>query len=70
LKEESQAVFGNINVDEIQDSMTFYTNNMMIIFVKRQVKMQQITQSFREKMLQKISEDKTIEVKDITWIEK
>ena len=66
LQEESQGIFGKISVTEIRDCMTFYTNNMMIIFVKRQVNMEQISQVFKEK----ISEDKNIEVKDITWIEK
>ena len=64
LEEESHNVFGKIYPEEVSDCMAFYTNNMMIVFIKRNVKINETKKNFKN-----IVTDNS-EVSDIYWIEK
>ena len=66
LKEESQNVFGDIDEKDIQDCTTFYTKNMMIIFIERNVDMEKVKFKFQEKIFGKTN----VEVSNICWVEK
>ena len=66
LEEESQNVFGNINQEDIKDCMSFYTKNMMIIFIHKNVDMEEIKKEFNEKIIGKTE----LEVSNICWLEK
>lgn len=66
LEEESQGIFGKITPSEVSDSMCFYTNNMLIMFVKRDVNPEKIKTKFHKK----VAGRETPEVSDVHWIEK
>ena len=66
LEEESQNVFGDIKKEDIQDCMAFYTKNMMIIFIHRNVDMEEIKRNFQNR----ISGKTQLEVSNICWLEK
>jgi len=66
LKEESQNVFGDIQEEDIQDCTTFYTKNMMIIFIERNVDMDKVKYEFTEKIYGKTD----LEVSNLCWVEK
>ena len=66
LKEESQGVFGEIKKEDIQDCMTFYSKNMVIIFIEKNVDMEDIKREFLERVKGKTE----LEVSNIFWIEK
>jgi len=64
LKEESRGVFGEILSEELDNCMAFYTNNMMIVFIKRNVNIDECREKFKKEAL--VDE----EVSDICWLEK
>ena len=66
LKEESLGIFGEISENEIQNCMAFYSNNMMIIFVYRNVNRDEIRLEFERRK----KDVPDLEVSSICWIEK
>jgi hypothetical protein len=70
LEEESLGVFGKISPEEIMECLTFYTFNMVIIFVHRNVDMDKIKKNFKSRLGEKIKNQDKVEVSDICWLEK
>lgn len=69
LKEESLGVFGEIKESDVQDSICFYTNNMLIMFIYLPLlDMEKSKELFKLKA----SEEKKgkIEVSKLVWLEK
>lgn len=66
LEEESQGVFGKIDPVDIVDTLTFNTYNMSITFIPLNVKPDEITTIFNEK----ISSQEKTEVCNIIWLTK
>lgn len=65
LEEESQGIFGKMSPEEIKNCMAFYSSNMMVIFIKKEVNIEEITNLFNKKISNELHE-----VKGITWLEK
>lgn len=66
LKEESLGVF-DISMQEVQNSLGFHTNNMLIMFLKMNVNMEAIKKEFNEKMKHKKYEN--LEVTGLIWLD-
>lgn len=65
LAEESQGVFGVINPTEIEDTVTFHSYNMAIMFIPLKVDRMKITENFNNKIRGKLDP----EVCDIVWLD-
>ena len=66
LEEESQGVFGKLEVKDIENSLAFYSSNMLIMFIRLDVDMKKIKKKFQSKY--RYTEDD--EVSNIVWLEK
>ena len=64
LEEESQGIFGDINPDDIENSVVFHSYNMAIMFIPLEVNPREITKAFMER----IRKEEEHEVCDITWL--
>jgi hypothetical protein len=70
LEEESQGIFGKITPSEVQNCTTFYSSNMLIIFIRRDVDMEKIKRDFLSRVNKKEpNTNKEIEVSNIVWLE-
>lgn len=65
LEEESQGIFGNIDPTDIEDTVTFNSYNMAIIFIPLGVNKDTITGLFNRRVYGK----DTPEVCDIVWLD-
>ncbi len=65
LKEESQGIFGAISVEEIENTISFCSYNMAIIFIPKDVDMDKITKDFNSK----IEKTENFEVSGIKWLD-
>lgn len=65
LEEESLGIFGHIDSTEVEETVTFHSSNMAIIFIPLQVNRNEITKQFNEKIQGKINP----EVCDIVWLD-
>ena len=74
LDEESQGVFGTFTPKDVENCLTFYTSNMMIMFIKVNVDLEKVVEEFQKRVDKKekslIESDDDIEVSDIIWLEK
>jgi len=72
LEEESLGIFGKLTFEDVANQLSFYSSNMLIMFIKVDVNMVNIKKAFSEKA-EKVGEfvpNKELEVSDIKWIEK
>ena len=77
LEEESLGVFGKLSVEDVKECMGFYSNNMLIMFVKRDIDMDECKKTFGERLQKKMCEKKNnddkegenIEVNQIVWLD-
>jgi hypothetical protein len=71
LEEESQGIFGKITEEEVENCMTFYTNNMLIMFIRRDVNMGKTEKLFFSQINQcsVFKVNNSIEVSGIVWLE-
>jgi hypothetical protein len=64
--EESLGVFGEVKKEDLENCLTIYSNEMMIIFLKVDVNASEINKLF----YQKLKQESEPEVCDIVWLEK
>ena len=64
LEEESQGVFGHLELSNISDSMTFHCYNMAIMFIPMEVDRQDTHNRFRKNVV----DNPDPEVCDIIWL--
>ena len=76
LEEESLGVFGKLSVEDVKECMGFYSNNMLIMFVKRDIDMEECKKTFGERLQKKMCEKKNddkdgenIEVNQIVFLD-
>lgn len=74
LEEESLGIFGKLTVSDVRESMGFYSSNMLIMFIRKDVNMEKTKKEFSEKLQKKISKNtggisEGVEVNDIVWLE-
>jgi hypothetical protein len=73
LKEESQGVFGDLSYEDVKECLTIYTNNMMIIFIRRDIDMDKIKRDFNYKVSSRsrpsLNSSDDIEVSNVIWLE-
>lgn len=69
LEEESLGIFGKLNETNVANSLAFYTNNMLVMFIKLDVDMDQIHKKFVSAFSGNTS-GKDLEVSGIVWLEK
>lgn len=72
LEEESLGIFGHLKYEDVANQLSFYSSNMLIMFIKLDVNMVNIKKAFSENA-EKVGEfvpNKDLEVSDIQWIEK
>ena len=72
LEEESLGIFGNLSYQDVAEQLSFYSSNMLIMFIKLDVDMINTKQDFLEKA-GKVGDfvcNKDLEVSDIQWLEK
>jgi len=65
LKEESQGIFGTISVEEIENTISFSSYNMAIIFIPKDVDMDKMTNDFNSI----IEKTENFEVSGIRWLD-
>ncbi len=65
LEEESQGVFGHFDPSDIEDTVTFNSYNMAVIFIPLEVNKDEIIKVFNDK----IRENDNPEVCDIVWLD-
>jgi len=71
LEEETQGIFGKITTNEVKNCLAFFTTNMLIMFIRREVDIEE-TKNFFELKINKCGSFKTngeFEVSDIIWLE-
>ncbi len=73
LEEESQGIFGELEYEDVKNCLTFYTNNMMTMFIRLDLDMKDCKKKFNRSIKKKqgwISVDREeIEVSDIIWLD-
>jgi len=75
LYEESQGVFGKLTYEDIKNCLAFYTNNMIIMFIRLDIDMNQTKQDFVRSVRTKMRNYNTtenieqIEVSNIMWLD-
>ena len=67
LHEESLGVFGELRESDIYENLAFYSNNMVIMFIRLNVNMDKIKKSF---IIKKNCCDNKLEVSNIYWLTK
>ena len=67
LKEESQGVFGDLKYNDVKECLTFYTNNMLTMFIRLDVDMDTVKQDFRNNIRNR--DNDYLEVSNIVWID-
>ena len=65
LKEESQGIFGTISVEEIENTISFSSYNMAIIFIPKDVDMDKMANDFNSI----IEKTENFEVSGIKWLD-
>lgn len=73
LEEESLGVFGKLSFNDVANQLSFYSSNMLIMFIKINTNKDKIKRDFFEKATGVVGEfvtNKELEVSDIHWIEK
>lgn len=69
LEEESLGIFGNISVESVQDSTGFYSNNMLIMFIYKDIQdIYALKKNFHILLEEKHNAGHNIEVSDIVWL--
>jgi hypothetical protein len=74
LEEESLGIFGKLTVTEVKESMGFYCTNMLIMFIRRDIDMEETKKKFNDRLQKKlamlsVSVNDSVEVNDIIWLE-
>jgi len=75
LEEESLGVFGKLTLNDVKESMGFYCSNMLIMFIRRDVDMEETKKNFSNRLQKKITNignggiTEGVEVNDIVWLE-
>ena len=72
LEEESLGVFGKLSFEDVANQLSFYSSNMLIMFIKLNVNMVNVKKEFSEKAAKvgEFTPNKELEVSDIEWVEK
>lgn len=66
LKEESEGIFGNLTVQDVNETLCFHTDNMAISFIPVEGDMNKYVKEFRKK----VKNNPNPEVCDIVWLSK
>ena len=72
LEEESLGIFGDLSFQDVANQLSFYSSNMLIMFIKLNVDMNETKGDFLQKA-GKVGDfvcNKDLEVSDIQWLEK
>lgn len=72
LAEESQGVFGDIDINSIGNSLCVYNKNILIMFIYKDVNIYDITNKFieRTKTFNNRKYSETLEVSHLCWLER
>lgn len=66
LYEESQGVFGDLSLEDVNESIAFHTKNMLTMFIRLDVNIQESEELFKQRILN--CDD--LEVSNIIWLDK
>lgn len=71
LEEESQGIFGKISVKEVENCMGFYTTNMLIMFIRREIDMDKSKETFLNQInkCSLFQINNGVEVSGVVWLE-
>lgn len=72
LHEESLGIFGELNENNIGQNLAFYSNNMVIMFIRLQINIEKSKRDFNNKIKERESETfaNKLEVSNIYWLKK
>ena len=70
LEEESQGIFGKFIYNHVKDSLAVYSNNMLIMFIKSDINMDESKMVFNNRIMDKINKnpETNLEVSNILWL--